>query len=90
MSDYDDDFPADEWGDEEQDDPVAVKVVRVIRETEKAILVEVWHGPAGGEVPEEVWVPKSQIDDDSEVYSLKSGPGKLLVTAWLARQKGWA
>lgn len=34
------------------------------------------------------WVPKSQIHDDSEVY--KSGTsGKLVVTQWLAEQRGW-
>ncbi len=52
--------------------------------TEKAILVTVNN--------EEVWVPKAQIDDDSEVYGGtpdSRGPGKLIVTAWLANKEGW-
>jgi len=34
------------------------------------------------------WIPKSQVDDDSEVY--KDGDeGTLIVTQWIAEQKGW-
>jgi hypothetical protein len=33
-------------------------------------------------------VPKNQIDDDSEVYK-KGTDGTLIVTEWLAEQKGW-
>jgi hypothetical protein len=33
------------------------------------------------------WVPKSQIDDDSEVYK-EGHTGKLIITQWLAEQKG--
>lgn len=37
---------------------------------------------------EEIWIPKSQITDDSEVY--KSGTsGELIVTEWFARKQGW-
>lgn len=36
----------------------------------------------------DVWVPKSQIHDDSETY--KSGTnGTLIVTQWFAEQRGW-
>jgi hypothetical protein len=34
------------------------------------------------------WVPKSQIDDDSEVYKANT-EGVLIVSDWLAKQKGW-
>jgi hypothetical protein len=34
------------------------------------------------------WVPKSQISDDSEVYEA-GHYGSLVVTEWLAEQKGW-
>lgn len=62
----------------EQEDPVRIEA-KCIRETSAAILVEI------GE--EEVWIPKSQIDDDSEVY--KDGDeGTLVITAWIAKQKG--
>lgn len=36
---------------------------------------------------DEHWIPKSQIDDDSEVYE-KDGEGTLVVTQWIAEQKG--
>jgi hypothetical protein len=36
----------------------------------------------------EVWVPKSQIDEDSEVYK-EGTDGRLIVTQWIAEQKGW-
>jgi hypothetical protein len=51
-----------------------------IRETEKAVLCDV-----GGEKP--VWIPQSQIDDDSEVW--KAGDaGILIVNEWFAVEKG--
>ena len=49
-------------------------------ESDKAILVEI--------EGEKYWVPKSQIDENSEVYSKKSGGGTLIVTEWWAEQKG--
>lgn len=36
----------------------------------------------------EVWVPQSQIHDDSEVFDVGQ-EGTLVVTEWLATQKGW-
>ena len=36
---------------------------------------------------EEVWVPHSQIDDDSEVFE-KGTSGDLIVTRWWAEKKG--
>ncbi len=51
-----------------------------LRETEQALLCRLDTG-------EEVWFPKSQVDDDSEVYE-EDGRGKLVVTAWIATQKG--
>lgn len=39
---------------------------------------------------EPVWVPKSQIHDDSEVYDVgEHRHGKLVVTDWLAEQREW-
>ena len=35
----------------------------------------------------EHWIPQSQIDDDSEVYQ-KGDEGKLVITRWIAEQKG--
>ncbi len=54
-------------------------VPEVKRETDAAILCVVEGN--------EMWIPKSQIDDDSEVYK-KGTSGKLIVTEWIALQKG--
>lgn len=65
------------------DDLVYFKDCTVITETEKALLVECaeWEG--------DMWIPKSQIHDDSEVYGGKDGTeGTLIISAWLAKQKG--
>ena len=62
------------------DDHVALEVEKVLRETDKALLVLV-EGM-------ETWVPKSIIHDDSECYSLKSGPGEMLVPEWFAEKEG--
>ena len=48
----------------------------------KALLVE------APEFDEPQWVPHSQIDDLSEVYKPGTS-GDLVVSEWLARQKGW-
>lgn len=39
----------------------------------------------------EVWIPNSQIDDDSEIWedSEKGEEGKLVISEWLATKKGW-
>jgi hypothetical protein len=34
-----------------------------------------------------VWIPKSQIHEDSEVYTSGTS-GKLIITEWIASQKG--
>lgn len=62
-----------------QDPPVSIEDVACLRATEKAILVNV--------DGEELWIPLSQVDDDSEVYS-EGDEGTLIITAWIARQKG--
>lgn len=39
---------------------------------------------------EDVWFPENQVDDDSELHhgSKRGDTGKLVVTEWIARQKG--
>jgi hypothetical protein len=59
---------------------VTLEVTEVLRETDKALLVLVEEM--------EVWIPKSIIDDDSECYSKKSGPGDLIVPEWFAEREG--
>jgi len=60
--------------------------VEVIRESDsgKALLVKDDEG-------EEFWVPKSQIHEDSEVFKVagSNSYGRLIVTEWLAKEKGW-
>lgn len=58
---------------------VRIDDVEAIRETDKALLCRI--------EDEEVWIPKSQITDDSEVYEL-GGEGTLVITQWLATEKG--
>lgn len=61
-------------------DTVTIERVKAVRETAAALLVRFDDGA-------EEWIPKSHIDDDSEVYKA-STEGKLVVTAWIAEQKG--
>lgn len=58
---------------------VQIQNVTVSKETESALLVNI--------EGEEIWIPKSQIDDDSEVYK-KDTEGTLVITEWIAKQKG--
>lgn len=77
---------------------------RVVSATDKALCVRVEEGPeappmlpgmaarAPRPAPgEEIWVPRSQIHDDSEVYTETgdNSEGRLVVTAWLASQERW-
>lgn len=72
-----------------------------LRESEKGLLVAINEGPpvqpslpgfkARDPRPragDEIWVPKGQIHDDSEVYAV-GHEGKLIVSAWLASKEGW-
>lgn len=52
-----------------------------IRETDKALLVQT--------EGEELWIPKSQIHDDSEVFDAEdNNEGLLAIPEWLAEEKG--
>lgn len=58
----------------------------VIEETERRILVDC------PDFDEPLWVPKSAILDDSEVWELSldgSGPGTLVVSYDWADEQGW-
>lgn len=50
------------------------------KETNTALLVRHDDG-------EEVWYPKSQIHDDSEVYE-EGHEGEVVITYWLAKERG--
>lgn len=59
-------------------------------ETDKAIFVKSNDEDAPDELTgfSDCTIPKSQIDDDSEVWKADT-KGKLIVSDWLARQRGW-
>ena len=58
---------------------VSFESVTVVRATEKALLCRI--------DGKEHWIPQSQIDDDSEVYR-EGDEGTLVISEWLATQKG--
>lgn len=64
-----------------RDETVTLENVRCIVSTGKAALCT--GGPLSAR---EVWIPISQIDEDSEVYH-KGDVGKLIITLWIAREK---
>lgn len=66
--------------DEYDSKSICVEDVSCERETAAAILVEI--------EGEEMWVPKSQIHEDSEVYE-KDTSGSLIVSKWWGKQKGY-
>jgi hypothetical protein len=62
------------------DEAVSLGAGRAIRTTDKAILVDLDSG-------EEVWVPKSCLHDDSEVYE-EGHAGNVVVKEWWALKEG--
>ncbi len=60
---------------------VSLDNVKAIGETAKALRVRLADGTSD-------WVPKAHVDDDSEVYA-EGHEGKLVVSDWIAEQKGW-
>lgn len=64
--------------------PVTFKDATCVKETDKALLVRI---PEDDD--KEHWIPKSQIHDDSEVYDGEDNAhGKLVITHWIAEQRG--
>ena len=59
-----------------------IEDVSVIGESDKAIRVT----SPNLDSPE--WIPKTQVHDDSEVWQ-DGHFGDLVVTEWIAQQKGW-
>jgi len=72
------------------DEYYVLDVDEVIYETEKALKVVLEpEDPTNAYLTEEeLWIPKSQILDSSEVMELGDA-GSLHVTMWLAKEKGW-
>jgi hypothetical protein len=70
--------------DSEKEDVALDGLWCCIHETAAAILVE----KKGKEDEEPLWVPKSQLSDDSEVWSIED-EGELVVTHWWAEKRGF-
>ena len=68
----------------EDEDDVSIDRACVLRETLKAVFVEIVD--ENGEY-RRTWIPKSVITDDSDVHSLDD-EGTLVVKAWFARKEG--
>lgn len=63
----------------EDEEPVEFDGAECLKETDRAILCKVGK--------RELWVPQSQVHDDSEVYA-KGHKGRLVIKAWFAEQEG--
>lgn len=62
-------------------EPVELEDVECLKDTGKALLCLIGK--------REVWVPQSQVHDDSEVYA-KGHKGQLVIMSWFAEQEGLA
>lgn len=71
--------PAPRKSNRKEDTWVEIEVEDVDAETEAAILVDLGD--------EDMWIPKSQISPDSDVQK-KGDEGTLLITEWIAKEKG--
>lgn len=60
---------------------IEIEDVRLIRQTDKAGLFDV--------DGEEIWIPWSQVDEGCELQS-DGDEGTLIITEWIADQKGLA
>jgi hypothetical protein len=58
--------------------PTVEFTAKAIKSTDAAVLCEI--------DGEEMWIPQSQIHDDSEVWK-EGDEGKLVVSQWIAKKK---
>lgn len=64
-------------------EPEKLGAAKVLRETDKALLVEL------EELGEERWIPKSVVHDDSEVFGGgENDEGEMIVQRWWALENG--
>lgn len=65
--------------------PVSLGTARAVRATDRALLCAI------ADLKDEVWIPKSVIADDSEVYNdTDARYGELVVLYWWAEDRGYA
>lgn len=68
----------------DDDETVEFENAKCVKETDAALLVRIDKG-------HEVWFPKSHVHADSEVFDEDANSeGTLIVTEWIAKQKGLA
>ena len=65
------------------EDAIVIHETQPGHKNEGALLIK---APVFGD--EKVWIAKSQITEDSEVFEAGTS-GTLSITEWLAKQKGW-
>jgi hypothetical protein len=67
-----------------------IEVTEVLVDSGKALKVSIDPSDPAYETTDDgtAWVPQSQIHEDSEVYQMGDS-GSLVVTRWIAEQKGW-
>lgn len=56
---------------------------RVSVSTDKALLIEI------DDLDAEVWIPKSAIHSNSEVWKIGQEEGDVVVHRWFAEKEGW-
>jgi hypothetical protein len=61
---------------------VEIEDVLVVKETERAVLIKLDEGRG-----DQFWIPKSEIKDDSDAME-EGDVGTLVISEWLAEQKG--
>lgn len=70
----------------DEDDKADFPGAEAVRETTKAILCRI---PGEKGKVREMWIPKSAIHDDSEVYDARdNNHGKLVLKSWFAEKEG--
>lgn len=68
-----------DWDEMVDFEDVEVEDVEIIAETEKAILCVI--------DGKQHWIPQSQVRDDSEIWK-KGDKGTLVISSWIAEQRG--
>lgn len=65
------------------EDGVSISGVTALRGSEKALLCRI----PDGDSSREVWIPRSQLTDDSEIVDV-GDEGELVIKSWFAEREG--
>lgn len=76
------------FNDDEEEEAVSLGQVRLVHVTDDAIkVVSLEEDPL---FSDELWVPRTQVHEDSEVFvGMDGDKGELFVTQWWADKKGF-